>query len=121
MIKAIDPTCYTKTSLMMGLGEEEHEVLQTLMDLRAVGCDVVTFGQYLQPTAKHLAVTRYLPPEEFQNWQKIAENMGFLYVASGPLVRSSYRAGEFFMKGMIEKAKLANKMPYESTNQEIGI
>ncbi|MGE3975560.1 MAG: lipoyl synthase, partial [Bdellovibrionales bacterium] len=72
---------------------------------RAVGCDVVTFGQYLQPTLKHIPVESFVTPEKFQEWQKEAEAMGFLYVASGPLVRSSYRAGEFFIKGIIEKQR----------------
>jgi lipoic acid synthetase len=103
MVKEIDATRYTKSSIMMGLGEEREEVIQALRDLRAVGCDVVTFGQYLQPTPRHLKVKAYVPPEEFAEWQRIAEGMGFLYVASGPLVRSSYRAGEFFMKGLLER------------------
>ncbi len=105
MVKEIDPTRYTKTSIMLGLGEEKDEVLQTLKHLREVGCDVVTFGQYLQPTSKHLKVERFYSPEEFQEWQSVAEGMGFLYVASGPLVRSSYRAGEFFMRGIVEKQR----------------
>ena len=103
MVKEIDATRYTKSSIMLGLGEDESEILQTLNDLRAVGCDVVTFGQYLQPTARHLRVETFVTPEDFAEWQTVAEDMGFLYVASGPLVRSSYRAGEFFMKGMIER------------------
>jgi len=103
MVKEADPTRYTKSSIMLGLGETEDEVLQALKDLRSVDCDIVTFGQYLQPTARHLKVIEYITPEKFAEWQKIAEDMGFLYVASGPLVRSSYRAGEFFMKGVIEK------------------
>jgi lipoic acid synthetase len=103
MVKEIDSTRYTKSSIMMGLGEERDEVIQALRDLRVVGCDVVTFGQYLQPTQRHLKVKEYVPPEQFAEWQKIAEDMGFLYVASGPLVRSSYRAGEFFMKGLLER------------------
>ena len=102
MVKEVDATRYTKSSIMLGLGEGDDEVLQTLRDLREVGCDVVTFGQYLQPTAKHLRVERYIPPVEFEKWQTLAEGMGFLYVASGPLVRSSYRAGEFFMKGIVK-------------------
>jgi lipoic acid synthetase len=102
-VKEMDATRYTKTSLMLGLGETDDEVLQTLKDLRSVNCDVVTFGQYLQPTPRHLKVEEFITPEKFQYWQKTAEDMGFLYVASGPLVRSSYRAGEFFMKGMIRK------------------
>lgn len=104
-IKKRDPLQYTKSSLMLGLGENDEEILITLKDLRSIGCDIVTFGQYLQPTKKHLPVMEFISPDKFQNWQKIAEDIGFLYVASGPLVRSSYRAGEFFMKGMIEKKK----------------
>lgn len=104
-VKKMDATRYTKSSIMLGLGEEDHEIKQTLRDLRSVGCDVVTFGQYLQPKRRHLSVEKFYTPEEFKLWQYEAEAMGFLYVASGPLVRSSYRAGEFFMKGMIEKRK----------------
>lgn len=104
-VKIKDPTRYTKSSLMLGLGETDEEILQTLKDLRAIHCDVITFGQYLQPTVRHLKVEEYVTPEKFQEWQKISEDLGFLYVASGPLVRSSYRAGEFFMKGLIEKGQ----------------
>lgn len=104
-VKERDPERYTKTSVMLGLGETDEEVRQTLRDLRAVGCDVVTFGQYLQPQKRHLPVEAFVTPEKFREWQVEAEAMGFLYVASGPLVRSSYRAGEFFMKGVIEKRK----------------
>jgi lipoic acid synthetase len=105
MIKRLDPTRYTKTSIMLGLGETDTEVEQTLRDLRGVGCDVVTFGQYLQPTKRHLPVIEYVTPEKFKHWQSVAEGMGFLYVASGPLVRSSYKAGEFFMKSLIERER----------------
>ena len=104
-VKEIDPTRYTKTSIMLGLGETDEEVLQTLKDLRSVACDVVTFGQYLQPSPKQLKVVEYITPEKFKYWQETAEAMGFLYVASGPLVRSSYRAGEFFMTGMIKRSR----------------
>lgn len=104
-VKERDDSRYTKTSIMLGLGENDEEVRQTLRDLRAVGCDVVTFGQYLQPQKRHLPVEEFVTPEKFKEWQSEAEGMGFLYVASGPLVRSSYRAGEFFMKGVIEKRK----------------
>jgi lipoic acid synthetase len=100
MIKEMDSSMFTKTSIMLGLGESNDEVQTTLEDLRAVGCDIVTFGQYLQPTPRHLKVESFVTPEEFRQWQVTAEDMGFLYVASGPLVRSSYRAGEFFIKGM---------------------
>ncbi len=104
-VKEIDPTRFTKSSIMLGLGETDEEVQQALQDLRSVDCDVMTFGQYLQPTARHLKVIEYITPEKFAWWQKTAEDMGFLYVASGPLVRSSYRAGEFFMKAKIEKRR----------------
>lgn len=104
-VKERDTSRFTKTSLMLGLGETDEEVRQTLRDLRAVDCDVVTFGQYLQPQNRHLKVESFVTPERFKDWQTEAEGMGFLYVASGPMVRSSYRAGEFFMKGMIEKRK----------------
>lgn len=97
--------CLTKTSLMLGLGETEEDLLQTLHDLRAMDVDVVTFGQYLQPTKKHLPVKHYVTPEEFEAWQKKAEAMGFKYVASGPLVRSSYKAGEFFLKNYLNEQK----------------
>lgn len=105
-VKEKDPTRFTKSSIMLGLGEKDEEVLQTLRDLRNVGCDVVTFGQYLQPTRRHLQVVEYITPEKFAHWQSVSEELGFLYVASGPLVRSSYRAGEFFMKGLIEKGRM---------------
>jgi lipoic acid synthetase len=101
---------YTKTSIMLGLGETEQEVYQSLNDLIEVGCDVVTFGQYLAPTGHHkkyLPVEEYIKPQVFKMWEDIAKSMGFLYVAAGPLVRSSYRAGEFFMKGVIEKDRHA--------------
>lgn len=107
-VKERDASRYTKTSIMLGLGETDEEVRATLRDLREVGCDVVTFGQYLQPQKRHLPVENFITPEKFAEWQSESESMGFMYVASGPLVRSSYRAGEFFMKGKIEqKRKLA--------------
>jgi lipoic acid synthetase len=102
-VKSLDSvSCLTKTSLMLGLGEADEEVHQTLRDLRNVNVDVVTFGQYLQPTRKHLAVQEYVTPEKFDEWQAVAKQMGFLYVASGPLVRSSYKAGEFFLKNYLQ-------------------
>ena len=104
-VKERNSRVYTKSSLMLGLGESDEEILQTLKDLRSVGCDVITFGQYLQPTPKHLPVEAYISPEKFQEWKSVSDSMGFLYTASGPLVRSSYRAGEFFMQSMIEKRR----------------
>lgn len=86
----------TKTSLMLGLGEEKDELIQTMRDLRAHDVDVLTLGQYMQPTSNHLPVVRYVTPEEFNDFRQIGLEMGFLEVASGPLVRSSYRADRIF-------------------------
>jgi lipoic acid synthetase len=99
---------YTKSSIMVGLGETDAELEQTFKDLRSVGVDVLTLGQYLQPSQFHLRVERFASPEKFAEYQKLAESYGFLYVASGPLVRSSYRAAEFFMKGLMERERTAS-------------
>lgn len=99
--KVAEPRVLTKTSLMLGVGETEEDIRKTLVDLRNSGVDVVTFGQYLRPTKRHMPVDRYVTPEEFEMWQKEGEAMGFLYVASGPLVRSSYKAGEYFLEAAI--------------------
>jgi lipoyl synthase len=100
---------YTKSSIMVGLGESDEEILQTCRDLRGVGVDVLTLGQYLQPSQYHLRVARFMPPEQFEALKREAEAMGFLYVAAGPLVRSSYRAAEFFMKGLMDRKRLENE------------
>lgn len=104
--KEYNSSIYTKSSLMLGLGEKEDEILKTLKDLRAVGCDIVTFGQYLRPSRRHLPVQDYIRPEKFKEWKVVAENLGFLYSASGPLIRSSYRAGEFFLESLIKKQRM---------------
>jgi lipoic acid synthetase len=85
----------TKSGVMLGLGEKETEVFQTMDDLREVGCEVLTMGQYLRPSPKHLPVVEYITPEQFNYYGDIARRKGFLYVASGPLVRSSYHAADF--------------------------
>ena len=117
MVKTMDPEMYTKSSIMLGLGETDDQIKKSLKDLRDVGCDVVTFGQYLQPRKRHLKVHEFVTPEKFEFWKTYAEEMGFLYVASGPLVRSSYKAGEFFMKGMI---KNGNKDKYEKQTKAMS-
>jgi lipoyl synthase len=94
---------YTKSSIMVGLGETEEELMQAFADLRGVGVDVVTIGQYLQPSPYHLKVERFVSPEEFARYRARAESYGFLYVAAGPLVRSSYRAAEFFLRGLMDR------------------
>ncbi|KAL7955862.1 Lipoyl synthase [Trichoderma compactum] len=93
----------TKTSIMLGLGEQEHEVMETLRELRKANVDVVTFGQYMRPTKRHLKVDKYVTPDEFEMWRQRALDMGFLYCASGPLVRSSYKAGEAFIENVLRK------------------
>jgi lipoic acid synthetase len=97
---------YTKTSLMLGVGEYAHEVYRTLGDLREVGVDVVTFGQYLQPSRSHLDVFEYVHPDAFETWREVAETeFDFLYCASGPMVRSSYRAGELFVDAVLREGR----------------
>jgi lipoic acid synthetase len=96
--KELDPALFTKSGLMVGLGEERNEVLQTMDDLRSAGVDFLTIGQYLQPTPKHHAVLRFVPPEEFADYATIGAAKGFLLVASSPLTRSSHHAGEDFLR-----------------------
>ena len=96
------PGLITKTSIMMGLGETDEEVHQFLRDIQTAGVQVVTFGQYLRPSKRHLKVQEYVTPEKFDEWGDIARDMGFRYVASGPMVRSSYKAGEFYLKAMVQ-------------------
>jgi lipoic acid synthetase len=101
MSKKRRPTIVTKSSIMLGLGEERGELLQTMDDLLDVGVEVLTLGQYLQPTPRHLPVKRFVEPQEFLELEIIAKQKGFAYVASGPLVRSSYRAGELYLENKI--------------------
>ncbi|MEP0916615.1 lipoyl synthase [Leptolyngbya sp. DQ-M1] len=93
-VKELDPTIPIKSGLMLGHGETEAEVIETLQDLRTVGCDRVTIGQYMRPSLEHLPVQKYWHPDEFERLGKIAQDMGFSHVRSAPLVRSSYHAGE---------------------------
>jgi lipoic acid synthetase len=93
-VKRRSASTTTKSGLMLGLGETTEELLEVLADLRDVGCDMLTLGQYLAPSLKHIRVARYLPPEEFDNLGGLARSMGFGHVASGPFVRSSYHADE---------------------------
>ena len=99
---AQESDAYTKTSIMLGVGEYHHEIYQTLRDLRSVGTDIVTFGQYLQPSRSHLEVSEFVHPDVFDTWQQVAEEeLDFAYCASGPMVRSSYRAGELFVESVL--------------------
>lgn len=103
--KKTKPSLVTKTSLMLGFGETDEQIMKTLKDLREIGCDVVTFGQYMRPTKRHMKVVEYVTPEKFDYWRDTALDMGFLYVASGPLVRSSYKAGEAFIENVLKKRR----------------
>ncbi|KAH9175321.1 Lipoyl synthase [Lactarius sanguifluus] len=109
----------TKTSIMLGVGEIEDQVMNALRELRKVDVDVVTFGQYMRPTKRHMKVDRYVEPVEFSRWKQIAEDMGFLYVASGPLVRSSYKAGEYFIENVL-RGKGAEKRSQNLVVQQAG-
>jgi lipoic acid synthetase len=115
-VKDTFPQLLTKTSIMLGCGESQAEVQRTLEDLRAAGVDVVTFGQYLRPTPKHMKVAAFVEPSVFEEWKRVADGMGFLYVASGPLVRSSYKAGEFYLQNVLEKRR-EEKMQREAAAQ----
>ena len=95
----------TKTSMMLGLGETEDQIWDALKQLRAVDVDVVTFGQYMRPTKRHMAVHEYVTPDVFEMWRQRALDMGFLYCASGPLVRSSYKAGESFIENVLKSRR----------------
>ena len=127
LVQEVRPGLVTKTSIMLGLGETDEEVEQTMEELRGVGVDCLTLGQYMQPTKRHLKVKEYVTPERwepqkmflnarltvviivarFKHWEELGQKMGFLYTASGPLVRSSYKAGEFFIKNIVDTRKLA--------------
>jgi len=102
-VKELDPTIYTKSGIMIGLGETKDEVIQTLKDMRAHDIDAVTIGQYLRPTMRHLPVVRYVHPDEFKAYEDLGNELGFAFVASGPFVRSSYNAVAFSEKVLSER------------------
>ncbi|KAH3679621.1 hypothetical protein WICMUC_000853 [Wickerhamomyces mucosus] len=126
--KETNPNLITKTSLMLGLGETDDQIIDALKELRKINCDVVTFGQYMRPTKRHMKVVDYIKPEKFDYWKEIALKMGFLYCASGPLVRSSYKAGEAFIENVLRKRNKVNnnntteieKQKDQIINLEIG-
>lgn len=97
-VKDLDPSIFTKSGIMVGLGEDKTEVYQVMDDLRAAGVDFMTIGQYLQPTPKHHTVDRFVTPDEFEDYAKMARGKGFLMVSASPLTRSSYHAGDDFMR-----------------------
>ena len=97
-VKEMSPAIYTKSGIMVGFSETEEEVVDVMRDLRGVGCDFITIGQYLQPRKENLPVYEYVKPEVFERYKEIAEGLGFLRVASGPFVRSSFNAEEMILK-----------------------
>ena len=107
-VKDLDPTIYTKSALMVGLGEKPQEIIQAMKDLRAEKVDFLTIGQYLQPANRHLTVQEYIHPDIFKTYEHKGKELGFRYVAAGPFVRSSYRAGELFIKSLLENARKSN-------------
>jgi lipoic acid synthetase len=106
-VKELDPTMFTKSGIMVGLGEERNEVLQLMDDLRTADVDFITIGQYLQPTRKHHRVVSFVTPEEFKSYETIAYSKGFLMVAASPLTRSSHHAGDDFAR--LRAARLAQQ------------
>lgn len=115
IVKVLDPAIYTKSAIMLGLGETKDQVIQSMKDLRDIGCDILTIGQYLKPKTKILKVEEYVKPEIFEEYKKIGEELGFIFVASGPFVRSSYRAGEFFIKNIIQQKRWKEDAQKDST------
>jgi lipoyl synthase len=113
---------HTKSSLMLGLGESDAEIEDAMCDLKDAGVDILTFGQYLQPTPHHLDVVEFVTPEKFDHWRRYGEDVvGFKYVASGPLVRSSYRAGEFYIEAMLREGSEAARPVVNVGGEEISV
>ncbi|KAL9393659.1 hypothetical protein Peur_012944 [Populus x canadensis] len=106
------PGTLTKTSIMLGCGEAPEQVVKTMEKVRAAGVDVMTFGQYMRPSKRHMPVSEYITPDAFEKYKTLGMEMGFRYVASGPMVRSSYKAGEFYIKSMIESDRsVSSQLP----------
>ncbi|XP_041359065.1 lipoyl synthase, mitochondrial-like [Gigantopelta aegis] len=115
-VKKVKPDLMTKTSIMLGLGETDEQVMDVLKDLRRIDVNCLTVGQYMQPTKRHLTVKEYVHPDKFAYWEQVGDQLGFSYTASGPLVRSSYKAGEFYIKNLLKKHQ-TNKMDKISLNK----
>jgi len=100
-VKTLSPKIYTKSSIMLGLGETDEEIVQAMKDLRAINVDILTIGQYLRPTDWHIPISEFVEPSKFKYFEQKALELGFLFCASGPFVRSSYKAGELFVRNVI--------------------
>lgn len=110
-VKDLDSRIYTKSAMMLGMGETDSEILSSLNDLRSIGVDFMAMGQYLRPSPAHVEVKEFVTPERFSRLRENAMSKGFLYVASGPFVRSSYLAGEAFTKAILNKGMLPQHVP----------
>ena len=110
-IREQDTEIYSKSSVMLGLGERKEDLIKTMRDLREVGVNILTLGQYLRPSKGHIPVAEFVPLAQYEYYKEIAEEMGFLYVASGPLVRSSYKAAEFFVKALVQQRERSPNRP----------
>ena len=113
-VKKLDPGIFTKSSLMVGFGESQAEIRGAMADLRNAAVDFLTIGQYLRPSGDHPPVEQYVPPEEFAEYEAIGEELGFQYVAAGPTVRSSYRAGELFVENAVEAGLEPDPLEYSA-------
>ncbi|MDA9163837.1 lipoyl synthase, partial [Rickettsiaceae bacterium] len=116
-VKKIDPEIFTKSGLMVGLGETDEEIVQLMEDLRAANVDFMTIGQYLQPTKKHAEVKRYATPDEFKYLERVARTKGFLMVSASPLTRSSYHAGDDFQKMQAARQEMLRKNAEPQTQE----
>jgi len=120
-IKEVDSSAFSKSSIMVGLGEPEEDVIETMRDLRSVGVDFLTIGQYLRPSKKHIALEEFVHPDQFAEYERVGRELGFLYVASGPLVRSSYKAGEYFIGNLLDaRARGEEWTPAPPTTPALG-
>ena len=119
-VKEMDEGIVTKSGLMLGLGEEDEEVRSVMRDLRQAGCELLTLGQYLRPTLQHREVTRYIPPEEFKEYEKAAEDMGFMGVASAPFARSSFMAAEMYRRAAERKSSPCAEVAHDRTDGKIN-
>ena len=104
-VKKMNPKIYTKSAIMVGIGETDEEIIESLKDLRSIDCDLMTIGQYLRPTSWHIPLNEYVHPEKFKFYEEKALELGFKYCASGPFVRSSYKAGELYVKNCLKQGK----------------
>lgn len=117
--KELDSSIYTKSGLMVGLGESSEEVIETMKDLREVRCDILTIGQYLRPSSQHLAVEKFVTPERFKEYGEIGQSLGFSCVASSPFVRSSYQAEQALDKAMKKDKSVARRLLLEKKEKKI--